>query len=276
MKSTDFVETALSVAKDYKSSYIWGGFGAPITEATLARAANAYSKNTERGWIAAARKYVGDPRAFYFDCVGLIKAILWGWNGDSSKSYGGAIYPTTAQVLAGACPDLSADGMIKICSEVSTDFSRIVPASAVWMSGHIGIYVGDGLAVECTPSWKNGVQITAVSNIGKKSGYNSRKWTKWGKIPYVTYEEEIDMSKEELREMIREVVREVIDEENPVYKDLKDVPSYWQGAAAALLDSGAVNGGTAAEVCDTDLNLRKETLKAAIVAVMYHEARGGK
>ena len=154
MKSTDFVETALSVAKDYKSSYIWGGFGAPITEATLARAANAYSKNTERGWIAAARKYVGDPRAFYFDCVGLIKAILWGWNGDSSKSYGGAIYPTTAQVLAGACPDLSADGMIKICSEVSTDFSRIVPASAVWMSGHIGIYVGDGLAVECTPSWK--------------------------------------------------------------------------------------------------------------------------
>mgnify|MGYP007116394444 CR=1 FL=1 len=83
------------------------------------------------------------------------------------------------------------------------------------------------------------------------------------------------MSKEELREMIREVVREVIDEENPSIR-LKNVPSYWQGAAAALLDSGAVNGGTAAEVCDTDLNLRKETLKAAIVAVMYHEARGGK
>lgn len=48
---------------------------------------------------------------------------------------------------------------------------------------------------------------------------------------------------------------------------------YWKGAAAALLDSGAVNGGTPKEVCATDLNLRKETLKAAIVAVMYHEAR---
>mgnify|MGYP007127284292 CR=1 FL=1 len=60
---------------------------------------------------------------------------------------------------------------------------------------------------------------------------------------------------------------------NPVYKDLKDVPEYWKGAAAALLDSGAVNGGTPKEVCATDLNLRKETLKAAIVAVMYHEAR---
>ena len=70
-------------------------------------------------------------------------------------------------------------------------------------------------------------------------------------------------------------MKEVLDEENPVYKDLKDVPSYWQPAAAALLDSGAVNGGTSAEVCATDLNLRKETLKAAIVAVLYHEAREG-
>lgn len=275
MKAADFVQKALSVARDYKTSYIWGGFGAPITEATLERAAQAYAKNTEKGWITAARRYVGDPKAFYFDCVGLIKALLWGWSGDASKAYGGAVYPTMSQVVAGACPDVSADGMISICSDVSTDFSGIVPGAAVWMSGHIGVYVGDGLAVECTPSWKNGVQITAVANIGKKSGYNARTWKKWGKIPYVTYEEEIDMSKDELKALIREVVKEVLDEENPVYKDLKDVPEYWKGAAAALLDSGAVNGGTSAEVCATDLNLRKETLKAAIVAVLYHEAREG-
>ena len=90
---------------------------------------------------------------------------------------------------------------------------------------------------------------------------------------FIYQEEEIDMSKDELRALIREIVKEVLEEENPVYKDLKDVPSYWQGAAAALLDAGVVNGGTSAEVCDTDLNLRKETLKAAVVAVMYHEAK---
>lgn len=276
MNAADFVSRALSVARDYKTSYIWGGFGAPITEATLKRAADAYAKNTEKGWIAAAKKYQGDPKAFYFDCVGLIKAILWGWSGDASKSYGGAVYPTMAQVTAGACPDVSADSMIKICSGVSTDFSGIVPGAAVWLSGHIGIYVGDGLAVECTPSWSNGVQITAVSNIGKKAGYNARKWTKWGLIPYITYEEEIDMSKDELKALIRETVKEVLNEENPVYKDLADVPEYWKGPAAALLDAGVVNGGTPAEVCATDLNLRKETLKAAVVAVMYHEAMEAK
>lgn len=86
--------------------------------------------------------------------------------------------------------------------------------------------------------------------------------------------EEIEnMSKEELKTMIRETVKEVLDEENPVYKDLKDVPECWQPTAAALLGAGAVNGGTTAEVCATDLNLRKETLKAAVVAVLYHDAR---
>ena len=84
------------------------------------------------------------------------------------------------------------------------------------------------------------------------------------------------MSKEELKKLIRETVKEVIDEENPVYQDLKDVPEYWRGTAAALLDAGVVNGGTPAEVCATDLNLRKETLKAAVVAVMYHDARESK
>ncbi len=167
--------------------------------------------------------------------------------------------------------------MIKICKEVSTDFSRIVPGAAVWVKGHIGVYIGDGLAVECTPKWRNKVQVTAVSNIGTKAGYNARKWTKWEKIPYINYEEEIEnMSKEELKALIRETVREVMDEENPVYKDLKDVPEYWRPAASALLEAGAVNGGTSAEVCETDLNLRKETLKAVVVAATYHDAREGK
>lgn len=56
------------------------------------------------------------------------------------------------------------------------------------MKGHIGIYIGGGLAAECTPKWRNCVQITAVANIGAKTGYNSRRWTKYGKLPYVTYE----------------------------------------------------------------------------------------
>lgn len=41
--------------------------------------------------------------------------------------------------------------------------------------------------MECTPAWYDKVQITAVANIGSKSGYNSRTWTKHGKLPWVDY-----------------------------------------------------------------------------------------
>lgn len=58
------------------------------------------------------------------------------------------------------------------------------------MSGHIGIYIGNGLAVECTPKWANKVQITAVGNIGSKAGYNTRTWTKHGRIPWVDYSDQ--------------------------------------------------------------------------------------
>ena len=99
-----------------------------------------------------------------------------------------------------------------------------------------------------------------------------------GKLPPVMppYEkEEIDMSKDELKALIRETVEEVLAKENPIYHDLKDVPAYWQDYAEALLNTGAVNGGTPEEVCATDLNLRRETLKAVVVAAMYHDAREG-
>lgn len=181
MTNTELVKKALDIAENYKTSYIWGGLGRPITEPNIQNAIAQYSVNSK--YAAGARRYVGQAKAFFFDCVGLIKCILWGWCGDSSKSRGGAIYASNG------VPDTSADGMIASCSGVSTDFSDIEVGEALWCKGHIGIYIGDGLGVECTPAWKNGVQITAVSNIGAKSGYNSRKWTKHGKLPYVNYEQ---------------------------------------------------------------------------------------
>ena len=119
---------------------------------------------------------------FGFDCVNLIKGLLWGWSGDTGKTYGGAKYASNG------VPDTNADGMIQLCKEVSTDFSKIEVGEAVWLKGHIGVYIGDGLAVESTPAWKNCVQVTAVHNIGKKSGYKGRKWTKHGKLPFVSYD----------------------------------------------------------------------------------------
>ena len=154
-----------------------GCFGAPMNVANKKRYCNNHSYNkqaTRQKMIMAA-----SADTFGFDCVCLIKGLLWGWNGNASKTYGGAGYAING------VPDIGADSMIKVCSGVSTDFSNIEVGEAVWMSGHIGVYIGDGLAVECTPKWKNCVQITACNC--SKNGYNRRNWTKHGKLPYVFY-----------------------------------------------------------------------------------------
>jgi len=169
-----------NVAKNYKTLYVLGCFGWPLTKASKDRAKKGqqYNRNIAEKLDAATADTFG------FDCVCLIKALLWGWKGDASKSYGGAVYGSNG------VPDIGTEQMIAVCSGVTTDFSNIQVGELLWMKGHVGVYIGGGLAVECTPSWKDKVQITAVLNIGKKSGYNGRKWTKHGKLPYVTYDAE--------------------------------------------------------------------------------------
>ena len=176
----ELAAACLSAAENNKTLYVMGCFGAPMTASNKER----YTKNHDYNTKAARKKMINaaSEDTFGFDCVNLIKGLLWGWNGNLSHRYGGSEYATNS------VPDTSADGMIKLCKELSTDFSKIAVGEAVWVEGHIGVYIGDGLAVECTPAWKNCVQITAVHNIGKKSGYNGRTWTKHGKLPYVTYD----------------------------------------------------------------------------------------
>lgn len=178
MKASEFIEKVKDVAENHKTLYVMGCFGAPMTNANKKR----YTGNHEYNKKAARVKMINAASAdtFGFDCVCLIKGILWGWNGDQKKTYGGAKYDPKKVA------DTNADGMIKLCSDVSADFSTIIPGEAVWTNGHIGVYIGDGLVVESTPAWKNCVQITACNNA--KSGYNTRKWKKHGKLPYINYD----------------------------------------------------------------------------------------
>ena len=150
MKSKVLVDKAVDIAQHYKTLYVMGCFGAPMTAANKKRYTQNHSYNKAAARVAMINAATADT--FGFDCVNLIKGILWGWTGDKGKTYGGAAYPTAAALKAGACPDVGADGMIAKCTGVSTTgWASMLPGEAVWMSGHIGIYIGNGLAVECTP-----------------------------------------------------------------------------------------------------------------------------
>lgn len=175
----DLAAAAEAVAKNHETLYVMGCFGAPLHSTNRARYTQNHSYNKKP---ARSQKIkAADAKTFGFDCVGLIKGLLWGWSGDPGKTYGGAKYTTNG------VPDINADSMLRRCSSISTDFSRILPGEAVWTEGHIGVYIGDGLAVEATPQWADRVQLTAVLNIGKRTGYNGRRWKKHGRLPWVDY-----------------------------------------------------------------------------------------
>lgn len=181
MKSTDFVKKLIDITENYKTVYANGMFGQPITKSIIEQKANQlpnwYNKSNRK---ESLYNLVGQGY-FGFDCVCLIKAVLWGWNGDLTKTNGGAVYGSNN------VPDINADQMIESCIDVSTDFSNIQVGEVVWISGHIGVYVGDGTVIECTPKWENRVQYTAVVNLGFERG-KARFWTKHGKLPYIQYE----------------------------------------------------------------------------------------
>lgn len=188
MKSKAFVDALVNIAKNFKTLYVMGAFGAPLNSGNKTRYCNNHPYNRQAARTAMIKAATSDT--FGFDCVCLIKGVLWGWTGDTSKSYGGAAYASNG------VPDIGADEMIRRCPGASSaGWADMVPGEAVWLEGHIGVYIGDGLAVECTPKWENKVQITAVGNIGPKPGYKTRTWTKHGRLPYVDYSDAGEVQK---------------------------------------------------------------------------------
>lgn len=181
MTGQQLADKALHIANNYKTLYVWGAFGAPLNKANKERYTGSNAAEYNRRADRKALILAADPDTFAFDCVGLIKGILWGWSGDLARTYGGAIYASNG------VPDLDANEMIKRCTDVSTSFNHahMSVGEAVWKQGHIGIYIGDGLAVEATPSWLDKVQITACNC--DRAGYNRRNWTKHGKLPWIDY-----------------------------------------------------------------------------------------
>ena len=175
MTNKEFVAKLLDIANNYKTVYMMGTFGAPVSESLIAQKTKQYPDYYSAGRRNLLKGHI-PLGAWGFDCVGLIKGVLWGWIGDRTVSFGGAKY------RANNVPDICANTMAKRCLNCSETMEQILPGEAVYMNRHIGIYVGNGKVVESTLIGKyDGVVITDLS---------FRKWLGHGKLPWITYEAE--------------------------------------------------------------------------------------
>lgn len=126
------------------------------------------------------------------DCVCSIKGLLWGFQADPNLPRGGAVYGSNGVA------DFGANQGIDFCTEVSNDFSNLVPGEYLCMAGspyeHCGIYLGNGKVFECTVEW--GTYRCIISDIDKNGTrtYNGMgsvaNWTWHGKLIYIDYSQE--------------------------------------------------------------------------------------
>lgn len=176
------VDTAIHMATKEKSLYVNGCYAKRLTAAQKKYYIEHYSYN--RGILRKPKINAASEDTIGADCICFIKAIIDGWNEYATDDACGVKY-------VGA-HDLTEKGLLDACGRTaSKDFSRIVIGEFLYNEGHGGLYIGDGLCVECTPSWKDGIQITAVRNITNRNDYNGRTWTAHGKLPWVDYSREI-------------------------------------------------------------------------------------
>ena len=164
----DLVQWAIEAERS-SWGYVWGTYGRVLSRSYFAEKLAQYPENVGNYADFIKANWLGRRTA---DCVGLVKGYCW--FDPEAQSIGYAV---------NGMPDIDAKQMIEWCDEQgSIDTMPEIPGLLLWMDGHVGIYIGDGCAIEARGT-QYGVVMTQVA---------SRGWKKWGKIPCIEYIEEVE------------------------------------------------------------------------------------
>ena len=152
--------------------YIYGTYGNVLTENLLQDRAAVFGSEVTDYMDFIRQNWLGKRTA---DCVGLIKG--YGWYDSAS----GEIMVGTNGMM-----DVGANAMFANATVKGTiDTIPEVPGLAVWVDGHIGIYIGNGEVIKAMNTLR-GVTRTQLAG---------REWTHWLQIPYISYVENMEEDK---------------------------------------------------------------------------------
>lgn len=149
--------------KQLGKPYWYGTFGQKASAALYANRKKAYPK------MYTATDFANQYGQKVHDCVGLIKGYFWTKSADSTEyTYQG-----------NGMNDVSADMLFNLAKRKGTNMNEMprIPGLAVFMPGHVGVFVGGCWVIEAR-GHKFGVVKTKLCQ---------RSWTKWAFIPGLEY-----------------------------------------------------------------------------------------
>lgn len=134
--------------------------------------------------------------ALHKECLTKRKGFFWTNGGQGVLEYIKNGTPYTNKYASNGCPDKSANGMLSWCKKQGAKHGKIstlpdVPGVLLFSPGHVGVYIGNGYAVEAR-GFKYGVVKTKVS---------ARGWTDWAYMPasLLQYDGVVIEDKEEVK-----------------------------------------------------------------------------
>lgn len=144
--------------------YVWGTYGQTLTRELLDYKLQQYPEGVGNHETFIRSHWLGGRTT---DCVGLIKG--YGWLDPDSL---------TIRYGTNGMPDVGANTMYRN-AKVKGPIHTIpeTPGLAVWMDGHIGVYIGGGEVIEAMGT-RQGVVKTKLAGRG---------WTHWLEVPYISY-----------------------------------------------------------------------------------------
>lgn len=149
--------------------YVWDGWGQHVTEKWISSHANSMphwytAERTDTILKVAGKGWRG------WDCSGFIMSYYWGNYDENNKSkFSYASHAYANQMISRA----------EKKGDISTLPER--PGICLWKEGHVGVYIGDNFAIECTI-----LGDLKINGLGK-TRVNDRPWEMWFECPYIKY-----------------------------------------------------------------------------------------
>lgn len=182
MKVNDLMTVLEATVAAASDVYAKGCYGQKLTK-TLLNAKRNQSK-AMKAWYDA-RSAQDSQKSNYeylltklgyqgYDCVCAIKGILWGARPGKCGTY-----------KSNSVPDVTADGMFRCCTGVTSDLTKMKTGMCIWMKGHVGVVAGKNTVYETSP--KTGKLV--------KRSVKMQPWKKVGYLPWVDYTVQGDKAK---------------------------------------------------------------------------------